>query len=611
MNNANGNNGNRGNNNNLLCKNYGLKGHTIERFFAIIGYPPSFKRNRNLKLAINFNNNRSNNVDNKETFVGNNEIKTSVGTLCFNNEQVLKLMSLLNDKSGSTSCSSMEDLKREKVLGTGSESVGLYMFYVDYDKDLKFYETVFPFKMSVDESVKEHTEGASSSAWFYYRATGHDGDHPATPLDEQNNSEGNFGINKEVYVFQNDLSNVTEKVGPRRSQRPFILPVRLNDFVLDDKVKNGLDRYVNHSFLCPENCCFVSNLNKCNKPSFYEEVVKDVNWVNSMNEKMHALYENKTWTMTDLPYEKNLLVLSDDLVITGSNVNEIEKFKSFMNNKFKIKDLGIEVLKTAIENIVLTCKKSDVDKFLSNITNYQKPIGKLIYLTHTRPDIYYSIHCLSQHLHAPSKSYFDIAMRVLNYLNLAYDLGVNFSMKKSDCLITAFYDSDWAKCPVTRRSISEYYVSINTNPIMHEKTKHFDIGVQLVPASVPTTPSIAADVSVSAVSSVHANTEVTADESRPDDNKTASEHVSAEHTVDTSTTVAFTFRVSHTTPSSSRKRHKQLAKKRVTPIEPEFERQQEELAQKAQAEGVASPAEQVRIAPPEKRTHIVGYDEYT
>nr|GFD12104.1 hypothetical protein [Tanacetum cinerariifolium] len=39
-----------------------------------------------------------------------------------------------------------------------------------------------------------------------------------------------------------------------------------------------------------------------------------------------------------------------------------------------------------------------------------------------------------------------------------------------------------------------------------------------------------------------------------------------EHTVDTSTTVAFTFRVSHTTPSSSRKHHKQLAKKRVTPI---------------------------------------------
>ncbi|GJY21253.1 ribonuclease H-like domain-containing protein [Tanacetum coccineum] len=36
-------NGNRGDYNNLLCKNCGLKGHTIERCFEIIGYPPGFK----------------------------------------------------------------------------------------------------------------------------------------------------------------------------------------------------------------------------------------------------------------------------------------------------------------------------------------------------------------------------------------------------------------------------------------------------------------------------------------------------------------------------------------------------------------------------------------
>nr|GFC51142.1 hypothetical protein [Tanacetum cinerariifolium] len=51
--------------------------------------------------------------------------------------------------------------------------------------------------------------------------------------------------------------------------------------------------------------------------------------------------------------------------------------------------------------------------------------------------------------------------------------------------------------------------------------------------------------------SVHADTEVHADESRLDDNKTTSEQVSAEHTVDTSTTVVFTSGVSHATPSSS------------------------------------------------------------
>nr|GEV46946.1 hypothetical protein [Tanacetum cinerariifolium] len=75
-----------------------------------------------------------------------------------------------------------------------------------------------------------------------------------------------------------------------------------------------------------------------------------------------------------------------------------------------------------------------------------------------------------------------------------------------------------------------------------------------VAVSVPAASSIAADVSVSAAPSVHADTEVHADESRLDDTQTASEHVSTEHTADEST------------PSCSRTRRKQLAKKMVTPI---------------------------------------------
>nr|GEX16672.1 hypothetical protein [Tanacetum cinerariifolium] len=72
---------------------------------------------------------------------------------------------------------------------------------------------------------------------------------------------------------------------------------------------------------------------------------------------------------------------------------------------------------------------------------------------------------------------------------------------------------------------------------------------------VPAALSVAADVSIPAVPpdlaavSTHVDTEVHAEESTPDDNPTASEHI-----------------VAASTPSSSRKRHKQIAKKRVTPI---------------------------------------------
>nr|GFB51447.1 hypothetical protein [Tanacetum cinerariifolium] len=93
-----------------------------------------------------------------------------------------------------------------------------------------------------------------------------------------------------------------------------------------------------------------------------------------------------------------------------------------------------------------------------------------------------------------------------------------------------------------------------------------------VPASVPAVPSVLADVLVLAAPSVaadvsfpavpsdlvavsmHVDTEVHAEESTLDDNPTAYEQVSAEHYVAAST------------PSSSRKRRKQISKKRVTPI---------------------------------------------
>ncbi|GJY16443.1 ribonuclease H-like domain-containing protein [Tanacetum coccineum] len=592
MNNANGNNGNRGNYNNLVCKNCGLKGHTIERCFEIIGYPPSFKRNPNLKLANNFNNNRSNNVDNKETFMGNNEIKTSAGTLSFNNEQVLKLMSLLNDNSGSTTHASMavvleyyvsllfvhklikdsklsvsfdetkcfiQDLKKEKVPGTGSESVGLYMFDVDYDKfvvsnqmvkgDVKFYETVFLFKMSVDESVKEHTEVSTLNFFNHFESEpvsktplslnddeegspnkdgrvyqpvlgstieqpGHDGDHPVTLLDEQNTSKGNVGINQEVPVFQNDLPNVTEKVGPRRSQRPFKLPTRLNEFVLDDKVKYGLHRYANHSFLNLENYCFVSNLNKCNKPPSYEEAVKDVNWVNAMNEEMHALYENKTWTMIDLPYDKKPIGSKWVFKIKYKFNGEVERYKARLVAKgfsqkegiYYEKTFSLVVKMSTVRGLINLAVQKDWKIYQMDVNNtflygdlneevYMFPppgffnnneskvckLEKSLYGLKQAPRQWNHklsvavleasfTQCQNDHsLFIKNKE--TVSLYLLVYVDdLVITMAVNEPdehewslVHKSDCLIIAFSDSDWAKCPVTRRSVLGYCVSINSN----------------------------------------------------------------------------------------------------------------------------------------------------
>ncbi|GJZ28844.1 ribonuclease H-like domain-containing protein [Tanacetum coccineum] len=190
-----------------------------------------------------------------------------------------------------------------------------------------------------------------------------------------------------------------------------------------------------------------------------------------------------------------LLVYDDDIVLTGNNIDEINYVKIFLSSKFNIKDLselkyflGIEVLKSdkgglclsqrkyclellydyglltckhvstpLPENIVLAHKEIKGDKFLKNVTSYQRLVGKLIYLTHTRANISYFVHCLSQYMHAPLQSHMDFGLRILRYLKGAPESGVDFEKSKHMSL-KVYADSDWAKCPVIRRPVSGYCV---------------------------------------------------------------------------------------------------------------------------------------------------------
>ncbi|PWA60202.1 reverse transcriptase, RNA-dependent DNA polymerase, Gag-polypeptide of LTR copia-type [Artemisia annua] len=84
----------------------------------------------------------------------------------------------------------------------------------------------------------------------------------ATPLGEIHESEGNKETNSDASKFQNVSQSTPEEGTCRRSLRVSRLPAKFNEFVLNDKVKYGVGKYANHSVLNPENCCFVSNLNK-------------------------------------------------------------------------------------------------------------------------------------------------------------------------------------------------------------------------------------------------------------------------------------------------------------------------------------------------------------
>ncbi|GKC41567.1 ribonuclease H-like domain-containing protein [Tanacetum coccineum] len=94
---------------------------------------------------------------------------------------------------------------------------------------------------------------------------------------------------------------VNETVSQRRSGRTSKLPTKLSDFVLDNKVKYGIDRIVNYSKLSKENYCFASNLNKTFEPKTFREACNNKEWVNAMNNEIEALNRNETWEITELP----------------------------------------------------------------------------------------------------------------------------------------------------------------------------------------------------------------------------------------------------------------------------------------------------------------------
>ena len=86
---------------------------------------------------------------------------------------------------------------------------------------------------------------------------------------------------------------------------------------------------------------------------------------------------------------------------------------------------------------------------------FQRLVGKLIYLSHTRPDIGFAVSCISQFMHAPTEKHMAAANRVLRYLKGTPGRGLFFK-KTTNRGIEAFTDANWAGSIMDRRSTSGY-----------------------------------------------------------------------------------------------------------------------------------------------------------
>nr|GEZ62951.1 uncharacterized mitochondrial protein AtMg00810-like [Tanacetum cinerariifolium] len=80
-------------------------------------------------------------------------------------------------------------------------------------------------------------------------------------------------------------------------------------------------------------------------------------------------------------------------------------------------------------------------------SKYRTLVGKLLYLTITRPGLAFADQALSQFSYDPRTPHYKALIKVLRYIKLCPRQGIFLPANNSLKLIT-YYDSDWASCPI-------------------------------------------------------------------------------------------------------------------------------------------------------------------
>lgn len=101
---------------------------------------------------------------------------------------------------------------------------------------------------------------------------------------------------------------------------------------------------------------------------------------------------------------------------------------------------------------------------------YRRLLGRLIYLSVTRPDLAFSIHVLAQFMQKPRSDHWLAALRVVRYLKSDPGQGI-LLRSNAKFQITGWCDSDWGSCPLTRRSVTGYFVQLGDSPVSRKTRK--------------------------------------------------------------------------------------------------------------------------------------------
>ncbi|XP_041001658.1 uncharacterized mitochondrial protein AtMg00240-like [Juglans microcarpa x Juglans regia] len=106
--------------------------------------------------------------------------------------------------------------------------------------------------------------------------------------------------------------------------------------------------------------------------------------------------------------------------------------------------------------------RKDKGNLFHDPTLYPKLVGKLLYLTNTRPDLSYSVNLLSQFMENPRVKHYDAMIKILKYIKGTPSQGI-FLPASLNMELVAYADANWANCPDMQRSTTEFCVFIGTS----------------------------------------------------------------------------------------------------------------------------------------------------
>jgi hypothetical protein len=222
----------------------------------------------------------------------------------------------------------------------------------------------------------------------------------------------------------------------------------------------------------------------------------------------HGVYRRNTSASTLI-----VGVYVDDLVITGSDEDDMNEFKEEMKRMFAMSDLGLLSYYLGIEVVqrgdaITLCQSAYVAKILAvagmagcnathtpmecklklekaspggatDATLYRSIVGSLRYLCNTRPDITFAVGMVSRFLEAPAAPHWAAVKQILRYIAGTANYGCCYKRGTGAPTLVGFTDSDYTGDRDDRKSTTGMVFFLGSSAVTWASKKQKSVALVL------------------------------------------------------------------------------------------------------------------------------------